>query len=65
MIEDTATGFSTYSPDLPGCIATAKTRTEVEREMGQAIEFHIEGLRVAGEPLPEPRSQAAYGEVAA
>ena len=65
VIEDTATGFSAYSPDLPGCVATGETRTEVEREMGEAVEFHIEGLRLAGEPVPEPRSQAAYCETAA
>ena len=65
VIEDTATGFSAYSPDLPGCIATARTRAEVEREMGEAIEFHIEGLKLAGEPIPASRSQAAYFEVAA
>ena len=65
VIEHTATGFSAYSPDLPGCIAAARTRADVEREMGEAIEFHIEGLRIAGEPVPEPRSQAAYCETAA
>ena len=65
IIEKTATGFSAYSPDLPGCVATAATRTEIEREMHDAIEFHIEGLRLAGEPVPEPQSQASYCEVAA
>ncbi|MEA3209624.1 MAG: hypothetical protein QOE70_2681 [Chthoniobacter sp.] len=65
IIEDTATGFSAYSPDLPGCVATGRTRDEVEREMHDAIEFHIEGLRLSGYPVPEPRSQAAYCEIAA
>lgn len=65
IIEDTATGFSAYSPDLPGCVATGATRAEVEREMRDAIEFHVEGLRLAGETVPEPRSHAAYCEVAA
>ena len=65
VIEDTATGFSAYSPDLPGCIATGQTRVEVESEMGEAIEFHIEGLRMAGESVPRPHSQAAYFEIAA
>ena len=65
IIEDTATGFSAYSPDLPGCVATGHTRAEIEREMHDAIEFHIEGLRLAGESVPEPRSQAAYCETAA
>lgn len=65
IIEKTSTGFSAYSPDLPGCVATGGTREEVEREMHDAIEFHVEGLRMAGEPVPEPRSQAAYCDIAA
>lgn len=65
IIESTATGFSAYSPDLPGCAATGRTRSEVEQEMHDAIEFHIEGLRAAGQPVPKPRSDAAYCEVGA
>ncbi|HLX94571.1 MAG TPA: type II toxin-antitoxin system HicB family antitoxin [Verrucomicrobiae bacterium] len=65
IIEKTATGFSAYSPDLPGCVATGRTRKEVEKEMQGTIEFHIEGLRLAGEEIPEPQSQASYCEVAA
>jgi predicted RNase H-like HicB family nuclease len=65
IIEKTATGFSAYSPDLPGCVATGRTRKSVEHEMHDAIEFHIEGLKLAGEEIPEPQSQAAYCEVAA
>jgi predicted RNase H-like HicB family nuclease len=65
IIEETATGFSAYSPDLPGCVATGCTREEVETEMHDAIGFHIEGLRLSDFPVPEPRSRAAYCEVAA
>lgn len=65
IIEATSTGFSAYTPDLPGCAATGRTREEVELEMRGAIEFHIEGLRLAGEQVPEPRSQASYCEIAA
>ena len=65
ILEKTATGYSAYSPDLPGCIATGKTRAETEVEMKSAIEFHIEGLREAGYEVPQPASQAAYCEVAA
>jgi len=65
IIEKTGTGFSAYSPDLPGCVATGRTRKQVEKEMHEAIEFHIEGLKRAGEEVPEPQSQAAYCEVAA
>lgn len=65
IIEETGTGFSAYSPDLPGCVAMGRTRGDVEREMGAAVEFHIEGLRLGGYPVPRPRSLAAYCEVAA
>lgn len=65
IIEETGTGFSAYSPDLPGCVATGRTRAEVETEMHDAIEFHIEGLRLSDCPVPEPRSRAASCEVAA
>ncbi|PYL24371.1 MAG: hypothetical protein DMF37_07645 [Verrucomicrobia bacterium] len=64
IVEKTASGFSAYSPDVPGCVATGATRDEVEREMHDAIEFHIEGLRAAGESVPAPRSQASYCDVA-
>jgi predicted RNase H-like HicB family nuclease len=65
IIEKTGTGYSAYSPDLSGCVATGNSRKEVEQEMHDAIEFHIEGLRLAGEAVPEPQSQASYCEVAA
>lgn len=65
IVEGTSTGYSAYSPDLPGCVATGSTRTEVEREMHDAIEFHIDGLRLAGEEIPAPRSEASYCDVAA
>jgi predicted RNase H-like HicB family nuclease len=51
--------WSAYVPDLPGCIATAKTREEIEVQVREAIEFHIEGLRLHGEPVPEPVVEAA------
>jgi predicted RNase H-like HicB family nuclease len=64
IIEETASGYSAYSPDLPGCAATGGTREAVEGEMRDAIEFHLDGLRLSGEPIPKPRSQAAYCEIA-
>lgn len=64
-IEQTVTGFSTDSPDLPGCAATGQSRAEMERAMHDAIEFHTEGLRLAGYPVPEPRSDAADCETTA
>jgi predicted RNase H-like HicB family nuclease len=63
IIEETETEYSAYSPDLPGCVATCAARDSVEREMHHAIEFHLDGLRRAGEPIPSPRSEASYCEV--
>jgi predicted RNase H-like HicB family nuclease len=65
VIEETGTGFSAYSPDLPGCIATGATREEVEREMQAAMEFHVEGLRLEGCAVPQPHSYPAFCELAA
>jgi predicted RNase H-like HicB family nuclease len=56
VVERTETGFSAYSPDLPGCISTGTTREEIERNMGEAIAFHLDGLREEGEAVPEPQS---------
>ena len=65
VIEQTGTGFSAFSPDLDGCIATGKTREEVEREMTEAIEFHIEGLREDGDEVPTPRAYSTYVDIPA
>ena len=64
VVEASATGFSAYSPDLPGCVAAAGTRQEVEDEMAKAIAFHIDGLRAEGIELPEPRTSSLYVDVA-
>ena len=48
--------YSAYVPDLPGCVATGATRKKVERNIREAIAFHIEGLRQEGESIPEPAS---------
>jgi predicted RNase H-like HicB family nuclease len=63
VIEKAPGNYSAFVPDLPGCVATGQTVEEVEREIREAIEFHIEGLRDAGEPVPEPTSRMAYVEV--
>jgi predicted RNase H-like HicB family nuclease len=65
VIEPTETGFSAYSPDLPGCVSTGATRDEVEQNMQEAIELHLEGLREEGYPVPEPSTSSAYVEVTA
>ena len=65
VVEPTATGFSAFSPDVPGCVATGATREEVEREIADAIAFHIDGLREDGLPVPEPQTSSAYVDVPA
>ena len=50
--------WSAYVPDLPGCIATGKTRQSAEQQIREAIEFHIEGLKSHGEAIPEPSIEA-------
>jgi predicted RNase H-like HicB family nuclease len=50
--------WSAYVPDLPGCIATGKTRKKVEQRIREAIEFHVEGMKARGEKIPEPSIEA-------
>lgn len=65
VIEKTETGHSAYSPDLPGCVSTGATREEVEQNMHEAIEFHLDGLKLEGLETPQPTTSSAYIEVAA
>lgn len=50
--------WSAYVPDLPGCVAAGEKRADTERLIREAIEFHIEGLKLHGEPVPEPMTEA-------
>ena len=63
IFERAGNNYSAYSPDIPGCIATGRTRDEVEKNIKEAINFHIEGLAKDGLPLPEPASFTEYVEV--
>lgn len=65
LVEPTDTGFSAYSPDLPGCVATGQTSDEVQANMREAITFHLDGLRADGQPVPEAQTTAVFIEVAA
>ena len=65
ILEKTSTGYSAYSPDLPGCVSAGDTAAETEANMREAIEFHIEGLLQEGLSVPLPQSRASYVEVAA
>jgi predicted RNase H-like HicB family nuclease len=62
VIEKAESNFSAYVPDLPGCVAAAPSVEEVEREIREAIRFHIEGLKEDGLPVPQPTSLAEYVE---
>jgi predicted RNase H-like HicB family nuclease len=65
IIEEGENSFGAYVPDLPGCAAVAETKEELMRLIQEAIDFHIEGLREDGQPVPEPSSSVEYVEVRA
>lgn len=64
VLERGPVSYGAYVPDLPGCVAAGDTREEALHLIREAIEFHIEGLRAEGIPVPEPSSSAEYIEVA-
>jgi predicted RNase H-like HicB family nuclease len=65
VIEKADGNYSAYVPDLPGCVATGKTTEEVESQIREAIEFHLEGMREDGSPIPQATSRVEYLEIAA
>ncbi len=60
IIEQTNQNHSAYLPDVPGCVATGKTRDEARQNVVYALELHIEGLMEDGLPIPTPKSEADY-----
>ena len=60
IIEKGDSSWGAHVPDLPGCIAAAKTREEVIKVIKEAIEFHIDGLRKHGDPIPPPSSEGQF-----
>ncbi len=62
IIEKGPNNYSAYVPDLPGCVSTGKTLEAVERNIKEAIELHLEGLREEGLPIPEPSTHCQYVE---
>ncbi len=62
LIEKTPNNYSAYAPDLLGCAATGATLAEVQHQIKEAIEFHLEGLREEGLPIPEPTTLCEYVE---
>ncbi len=60
VIEKADGNYSAYVPDLPGCVATGATVEKAQREIREAIVFHIEGLKSDGLPIPPPSSVCEY-----
>jgi predicted RNase H-like HicB family nuclease len=65
LFEQTSTGYSAHVPDLPGCIAAGETLDETRRLIREAIEFHLEGMRLHGEPIPQPTTRGEEVEISA
>lgn len=65
VIEESDNNFSAYSPDLPGCVATGKTREDTETNMYEAIRFHVQGLYEDNLPIPRNSSYAEIMAIAA
>jgi predicted RNase H-like HicB family nuclease len=63
VFERADTNWAAYSPDVPGCIATGSTKDETARNMREALRFHIEGLILHGQPVPEGSGQDTHAEV--
>ena len=63
VVEKAESNYSAYVPDLPGCVAAAETKEEVLDLIREAIDFHLEGMREAGEQIPEPSAVTEYVEV--
>lgn len=63
VIEPTATGYSAYVPDVLGCVAVGETEAEVREQMREALQFHLEELRLDRDPIPEATSRVAHVEV--
>jgi predicted RNase H-like HicB family nuclease len=65
VIERTATGYSAYSPDAPGCGSAGDTEDEFRGNFREALQEHFGAMREVGEAIPEPTSSVDYVEVAA
>ncbi len=63
VVEDAGTNLAAYVPDLPGCVATGRTKEEVEKLIREAIALHLAGMAEDGLPIPEPSSRVEYVEV--
>ena len=65
VFEKAPNNWAAYVPDLPGCVTTGRTIEETRRLIAEALEFHVEGMRLGGEPVPEPAAVAETVEIRA
>ena len=65
VIEKGPNNYSAFVPDLPGCITTGRTVREIEENIREAIELHLEGMREDSEPIPEPTTLTREVEITA
>lgn len=65
VIEKAENNYAAYVPDLPGCVATGRTVEETEKEIREAIDLHLRGMREDGLPIPQPSSSVDYVDIAA
>lgn len=65
IIEQAQGNFSAYVPDLPGCVTTGKSIVEIEHNIHEAMELHLEGLRADGLAIPESSTIVEYCELVA
>lgn len=63
VFEKANNNWGAYIPDLPGCVTTGRTLEETKRNIREAIELHLEAMREAGEPIPEPASDVDFVEL--
>ncbi len=64
IIEKGDQNYGAYSPDLPGCVAVGDTLEEVEKNMQEAIQWHLQGMIEDHEPIPKPQTTARYMDIA-
>ena len=63
VIEKGPSSYGAFVPDLPGCIAAGETEAETLELIQEAIQFHLDDLRLGGKPVPEPVSKSAFVEI--
>ena len=63
ILEEGPESWGAYVPDLPGCVAAGETREEALKLIREAIEFHLDGMKEGGEPVPEPHSHTELVQV--